>query len=89
MGNLFPSWIEFPWVGIEFGIKVNITKRVDNIGPTGDYFVVDVKLWAEIPPHSRMRLRNARRLTNEGVKHRCFVLPSLDGDGGQLHGQGA
>ena len=68
---------------------MNITKRVDNIGPTGDYFVVDVEFWAEIPSHSRMRLRNARRLTDEGVKHRCFVFPGLDGDGGQSRGKGA
>jgi len=63
---------------------MNITKRIDNIGPGGDYFVVDVKFWTEIPPHSCMRLRHARRLPDESVKHRCFVFPSLDGDGGQL-----
>ena len=67
---------------------MNVTKRVDNIGSIGDYFVVDVEFWTEIPSHSCMRLRNARRLTDEGVEHRCFVLPNLNGDGGQLRGKG-
>jgi hypothetical protein len=65
---------------------MDITKRIDNIGPSRYYFVVDVQFRSKITPHGSMRLGNARRLPDDGIKDRCFIFPGFERDGTKTRG---
>lgn len=78
MCRFLPSGIEFPGIGVQFGVEMDITKGIYNIGPGRDYFVVDVEFWAEIPPHRGVRLCDARRLADQRVEHGRLALPGLE-----------
>lgn len=66
--GFLPSRVEFPRVWVNLRIEVDITKRINNIGTGGYYFVVDINFWTNITPHSGVRLGNACRFPNNSVK---------------------
>ena len=65
---------------------MDITKRIDNIGASRYYFVVDVQFGTKITPHGSMRLGNTRRLLDDGIKDRCPIFPSFEGNGTKTRG---
>lgn len=74
-------WVEFPWIGVYVRVKMDITKWIDNIGASRYCFIVDVQFGSKITPHGSMWLGNTRRLPDDGIKNRCLILPSFEGNG--------
>jgi hypothetical protein len=86
VARLLSGWVEFPWIGVYFRVKMDITERIDNIGASRYYFVVDVQVGSKITPHGSMRLGNTRRLPDDGIKDRCLIFPNFEGNGTKTRG---
>lgn len=63
-----PPRVKFPRVWIYLRIEMDIAKRINNVGPSGYYFVVDINFWTNIASHSCVRLSDACRFSNNSVK---------------------
>ena len=42
VSRLLSGWVKFPGIGVYFWVKMDITKRIDNVGASRYSFVVDV-----------------------------------------------
>lgn len=89
MGHFLPVGIKLPRIRIEVWVKMDITKGINDIGICRDNFVVDVYLRSKIASHRCVWLRQASRLTYDGVKHWDFVFPSFKRNGAELLREGA
>lgn len=65
---------------------MDVRKRVHDQRARGNDFAVDVRLWAYVAPHRRVRLRYAERFTDEHVHHRRLAFPREQGNGGERVG---
>jgi hypothetical protein len=82
-----PSGVEFPWIGVQLRVQMDVAEWVYNVSSRRYPFLVNVEFWPEIAAHRRMRLGNARRFLDDGVKNRRFRLPDIEGYARQLSGQ--
>lgn len=67
--------IEFPWIGVNSRVKVDIREWVNHKGACGDDFAIDIYLWADILPHRDMGLGYTERFMDELVKDGCLIFP--------------
>ena len=66
---------------------MDIAERVNNVSACRDPFLVNVEFWPDIASHRRVRLRNPRRLSDDGIKNGRFRLPDIEGYARQLSGK--
>ena len=54
---------------------MDVRKRVHDKRARGDDLAVDIRLWAHVAPHRRVRLCDAERFADEHIHHRRLVFP--------------
>lgn len=54
---------------------MDVRKRVHDKRASGDDLAVDIRLWAHVAPHRRVRLCDAERFADEHVHHWRLVFP--------------
>lgn len=85
--HFWPSGVEFPWIRIQLRVQMDVAERVYNVSSCRDPFLVNVEFWPNIASHRRVRLSNACRLFDDGIKNGRFRFPDIEGYARQLSGK--
>jgi len=67
--------VEFPWIGVNSRVEVDVREWVHHKGACGDDFAIDIHLWAKILPHRDMGLGYTKRFMDELVEDGCLIFP--------------
>ena len=58
------AWIEFPWIGVQLLIQMDIAEWIDNVMAGRNELPVDMHVWSHVFSHRGMRLRQPGCLVN-------------------------
>jgi hypothetical protein len=79
-GYFFPRRVEAPRLRVDFGVEMDVAKRIHDVGSRGDQLVVYVHIGPEIASHGCVRLGDAESLPYDRIEDGSMGFPNFKRD---------